>query len=55
MPPFEFVPQLLAAQAQVLLRMGDLDRAASVCEEVLRRFPTSAVGPEAQYYLGVAK
>jgi TolA-binding protein len=55
LPPFEFIPQLLAAQAQALLRMGDLDRAASVYEEVLRRFPTSAVAAEAQYYLGVAK
>jgi TolA-binding protein len=55
LPPFEFVPQLLAAQAQALLRMGDLDRAAGVYEEVLRRFPTSAVAAEAQYYRGVAK
>ena len=55
LPPFEFVPQLLVAQAQALLRMGDLNRAASVYEEVLRRFPTSAVAAEAQYYLGVAK
>ena len=35
--------------------MGDLDRAAGVYEEVLRRFPTSAVAAEAQYYFGVAK
>ena len=55
LPPFGFVPQLLAAQAQALLRMGDLDRAAGVYEEVLRRFPTSAVAAEAQYYLDVAK
>ena len=55
LPPFEFVPQLLVAQAQALLRLGNLDRAASVYEEVLRRFPTSAVAAEAQYYLGVAK
>ena len=55
LPPFEFVPQLLVGQAQALLRLGDLDRAASVYEAVLRRFPTSAVAAEAQYYLGVAK
>jgi TolA-binding protein len=55
LPPFEFVPQLLAAQAQALLRIGDLAGAAGVYEEVLRRFPTSAVAAEAQYYRGVAK
>jgi hypothetical protein len=48
LPPFEYVAQLLAAQAQALLRMGDLDRAAGVYEEVLWRFPTSAVAAEAQ-------
>ena len=35
--------------------MSDLGRPARVYEEVLRRFPTSAVAAEAQYYLGVAK
>jgi hypothetical protein len=55
LPPFEFVPQLLVAHAHGLLRLDDPDRAATVYDEVLRRFPTSAVAPEAQYFLAVSK
>jgi tetratricopeptide (TPR) repeat protein len=55
LPPFEFAAQLLVAQGQALLRMGDLDRAAGVYEAVLTRFPTSAVAAEAQYYRTVAR
>ncbi|GEM_PF-234450 len=55
LPPFEFLPQLLVAQAQALLRSHDEAGAAAVYEEVLRRFPTSFVAPEAQYYLAVAR
>jgi TolA-binding protein len=54
LPPFEFLPQLLVAQAQACLRLQDPGGAAAVFEEVLRRFPTSAVAPEAQYFLAVS-
>jgi hypothetical protein len=49
LPPAEFVPQLLVAQAQTLLRLHDDPGAAAVYREVLERFPTSVVAPEAQY------
>jgi len=55
LPPFEFLPQLLVAQAHGLLRLDDLGRATTVYQEVLRRFPTSTVAPEAQYFLAVSK
>ncbi len=55
LPPFEFLPQLLVGQAQACLRMHDEPGAAALYDEVLRRFPTSAVAPEAQYFLAVAK
>jgi TolA-binding protein len=55
LPPFELLPQLLVAQAHGLLRLDDLARAAAVYAEVLQRFPTSAVAPEAQYFLAVSK
>jgi hypothetical protein len=52
LPPAEFLPQLLVAQA--LLRLHDEPGAAAVYREVLERFPTSAVAPEAQYFFAVA-
>ncbi|MBV9282749.1 MAG: hypothetical protein JOZ41_21950 [Chloroflexi bacterium] len=55
LPPFEYVPQLLAAEGRARLRMGDLPRAAEVYGDVFRRFPTSALAPEALYYLAVSK
>lgn len=55
LPPAEFVPQLLVAHGQARLRSGDLEGAAATYEEVLRRFPTSAFAPEAQYYLAAAR
>ena len=42
LPPAEFLPQLLVAQAQALLRLHDEPGAATVYREVLERFPTSA-------------
>jgi hypothetical protein len=55
LPPFEFMPQLLVGGGQACLRMDQLDRAAEMFEETLRRFPTSASAAEAGYYLPVAK
>lgn len=55
LPPFEYLPQLLAGQAMALLRSHDESGAGDIYHEVVRRFPTSAVAPEAQYYLAVAR
>lgn len=55
LPPFEFMPQLLVAGGQACLRMDQLDRAAEMFDEELRRFPTSHFAPEAAYYLPVSK
>lgn len=55
LPPFEFTPQLLVALAQTRLRLHDEAGAAALYDEALTRFPTSAVAPEAQYYLGVSR
>ena len=55
LPPFEFLAQLLAGEGNARLRMAELPRAMAAYEEVLRRFPTSAVAAESQYYLAVAR
>ncbi len=54
LPPFQFLPQLLVAEAQAHLRMKDFGRAAEIYGEVLTRFPESDFAAEALYYLGVA-
>jgi hypothetical protein len=54
LPPFEYLPQLLVGLAQAKLRTHDEPGAAAIYDEVLRRFPTSNVAPEAQYYYAVA-
>jgi hypothetical protein len=54
LPPAEFLPQLLVAQAQTLLRLHDEPGATAVYREVLERFPASAVAPEAQYFFAVS-
>jgi TolA-binding protein len=55
LPPFEFAPQLLAAVAQAHLRLKRFDSAIDMYEDVLKRFATSLVAPEAQYFLAVSK
>ncbi len=55
LPPFEYVPQLLAGVGQAYLRKHDEPKAASVFERVIREYPTSAVAPEAEYYYAVSK
>jgi tetratricopeptide (TPR) repeat protein len=55
LPPFEFLPQMLAGEGRAKLRLGELERSASVYEEILRRFPTCSVAPESQYFLAVAR
>src|ERR671932_705107 len=53
-PPAEFLPQLLVAQAHACLRLHDEPGAVAVYREVLERFPTSTVAPEAQYFFAVS-
>lgn len=55
LPPYEFAPQLIAAVAHGRLRRKEYDQAATLYDEVLRRFPTALVAAESQYYVGVAK
>jgi hypothetical protein len=55
LPPYEFLAQLLVAEAQGWLRLGENARAAGVFAEVLERMPTAACAPEAAYFLGVAR
>ena len=54
LPPFEFLPQLLVARAYACLALQDPSGAAEGYRQVLARFPTSAVAPEAQYFLAVS-
>jgi hypothetical protein len=55
LPPAEFVPQLLMAGGYARLALWEPDRAVEMLQAVLRRFPTSGVAPEANYYLGIAR
>ncbi|MEZ5374139.1 MAG: hypothetical protein R2704_15705 [Microthrixaceae bacterium] len=54
LPPSEYVAQLLAGRAHALLRSGLDADAAEAYQDVLRRFPTSFVAPEAAYFAAVA-
>jgi len=54
LPPYEFAPQLIAAVAHARLRRKEYDLAKTLYEEVVRRFPTSLVTAEAQYFVGVS-
>ena len=54
LPPAEFAAQLLAAVAHARLRLRDYDAAVELYEEAARRFPTSLVAPEVQYFVAVA-
>lgn len=55
LPPFEFLAQLLAAEAHGWLRLGDNRRAAEGYAAVLDQHPTAACAPEALYFLAVAR
>ena len=55
LPPAEFVAQLLMAAGYARLALRDAGGSVAALEELLRRFPTSAVVPEAMYYLAVAR
>jgi len=55
LPPFEFLPQLLVAEAYARLRQKKVSAAADVYNNVVERFPTSRVAPEAADYAAVAK
>ncbi len=55
LPPFEYAPQLLAGVAHAKLRLRDYDGAVQLYEEVVKRYPTSIVAPEALYFLAVAR
>ncbi len=54
LPPHEFLAQLLAGRAHALLRSGQDSDASAAYQDVLRRFPTSLVAPEAAYFAAVA-
>jgi hypothetical protein len=53
LPPAEFAAQLLAGLAHARLRLREFDAAEQHYADVLRRFPTAMVGPEAQYFAAV--
>lgn len=55
LPPAEFAAQLLTGEGQAHLRLHQEERAANCFEEALRRFPTAAAAPEAQYFLAVVR
>jgi hypothetical protein len=54
LPPAEFAAQFLTAVGETRLRRREYREAATLFEEVLKRFPTALVAAEAAYYLAVA-
>lgn len=54
LPPFEFLPQMFAAEAQAYLRQKRVKEAAELYDKIIERFPTSRITPEAAYYAAVA-
>ena len=53
LPPAEFAAQLLVAFAHARLRLREFDLAGPLYADALKRFPTSIVAPEAQYFAAV--
>lgn len=54
LPPFEYLPQLLVAEAHARLRQKNVSAAADMYNAVVERFPTSRVAAEAAYFGAVA-
>lgn len=54
LPPFEYLPQLLVAEAHARLRRKEVSAAADTYDAVVERFPTSSVAAEAAYFGAVA-
>jgi TolA-binding protein len=53
--PAELLPRLLLGAARGLARQDRLEEAEAAYEDVLRRFPTSEVAPEAAYWRAVCR
>ncbi len=53
LPPAEFAAQLLVALGHARLRLRQFELAEKHYADILRRFPTSLVAPEAQYFAAV--
>ena len=53
LPPAEFAAQLLAGLGHARLRLRQFEAAETLYADVLRRFPTALVAPEAQYFAAV--
>jgi hypothetical protein len=54
-PPAEFLPRLMAAEASAYLSRGESWKARAIYREMLRRYPTSVLVPEALYYLAISE
>lgn len=55
LPPSEFAAMLFLSRGRYFIRKKRYPDAAPNFQEVLLRFPTSTLAPEAYYYLGVSK
>jgi hypothetical protein len=55
LPPAEFTPQLIAAVAHARFRRKEYAAAIERYDEVVRRFPTARVAPEALYFLATSR
>ncbi len=53
LPPAEFAAQVLAALGHARLRLRQFEAAEAHYADLLRRFPTAFVAPEAQYFAAV--
>jgi len=54
LPPDEFLPKLLAARANALMRLARDEEAAVAYSTIVESFPNSAVAAEASYYGAIA-
>lgn len=54
LPPFEYLPQLLVAEAHARLRQKNVSAAADIYNAVVERYPTSRAAAEAAYFGAVA-
>ena len=54
LPPDEFMAQLELGLAKTAFAKNDFAKAEGLYRDIVKRFPTSAAGPEALYWAGVS-
>jgi outer membrane protein assembly factor BamD (BamD/ComL family) len=55
LPPEDFIAQIMLGKGKAEFDLDHFEQAIQCFQEILSRHPKTDAGPEAEYYLGVAK